>query len=95
MKDPFSIIQRVRLTEKGSAMQAKDNRYVLAVEPHANKVEIGQAVEKMFNVTVLSVNTMQCLGKKRRQMTKQRGRSSNWKKAIVRLKQGDKIDLGV
>jgi len=95
MKDPFSIVQRMRLTEKGSAMQAKNNRYVLVVDPKANKIEIRQAVERLFNVKVLGVNTMRCRGKWRRQMTKQRGRSSNWKKAIVTLKEGDKIDLGV
>ena len=95
MKDPFSVVQRVRLTEKSSAMQAASNRYVLAVSRGSNKIEIREAVEKIFNVKVLGVNTMNCRGKARRQMTKQRGRSSNWKKAIVTLKQGDKIDLGV
>lgn len=95
MKDPFAIIQRVRLTEKSSALQSKHNSYVLAVDPRANKIEIGRAVEKMFNVKVKRVNTMHCLGKARRQMTKQRGRSSDWKKAIVTLKAGDKIELGV
>ena len=83
------------MTEKASALQAKHNRYVLAVEPDANKIEIRQAVERLFKVKVLGVNTMHCRGKMRRKMTKQRGRSSNWKKAIVTLKEGDKIDLGV
>ncbi len=95
MKDPFSIVQRVRLTEKGSALQAKNNRYVLVVDPGANKIEIRQAVEQLFKVKVLGVNTMHCRGKIRRKMTKQRGRTSNWKKAIVTLKEGDKIDFGV
>ncbi|MDD2707233.1 MAG: 50S ribosomal protein L23 [Verrucomicrobiae bacterium] len=95
MKDPFSIVQRVRLTEKGSVLQEKHNAYVLAVAPKANKVEIKQAVEKIFNVKVERVNTMHCLGKKRRQMTKQRGQSSDWKKAVVTLKEGGKIELGI
>lgn len=91
----FSVIQRVRLTEKGSALQEKHGSYVFVVKPDANKIEIRQAVEKLFNVKVVRVNTMNCAGKMRRKQTKQRGRTSNWKKAIVTLKEGDKIDLGV
>ena len=95
MKNPFSIVQRVRLTEKGFGLQEKHNRYVFTVNPTANKIEIRQAVEKLFKVKVLQVNTMHCFGKARRKNTKQRGRSSDWKKAVVTLKMGDKIDLGV
>lgn len=94
MKNPYDIIRRVRLTEKGSALQAKDNSYVFAVDPRANKVEIRHAVERIFSVKVMRVNTMNCDGKLRRARTKQAGRTSNWKKAIVTLKAGDKIDLG-
>jgi large subunit ribosomal protein L23 len=95
MSQPYSIIQRVRLTEKGSAMQEKSNRYVFSVDPGANKIQIREAVEKLFKVKVLRVNTMNCDGKIRRQHTKQRGYTSHWKKAVVTLKEGDKIDLGV
>jgi large subunit ribosomal protein L23 len=95
VNNPFSIIQRVRLTEKSSVLQAQHNSYVFSVKPDANKIQIRKAVEKIFNVKVLRVNTMNCDGKMRRQNTKQRGRTSNWKKAIVTLKEGDKIDLGV
>ena len=95
MKNPFSIIERVRLTEKGIGLKEKHNSYVFAVKPNSNKIEIRQAVEKLFNVKVKQVNTMHCIGKMRRKNTKQRGRSSNWKKAVVTLKEGDKIDLGV
>jgi large subunit ribosomal protein L23 len=95
MSQPYSIIQRVRLTEKGSALQEKSNRYVFSVNPAANKIQIREAVEKLFKVKVLRVNTMNCDGKVRRQYTKQRGTTSHWKKAVVTLKQGDKIDLGV
>lgn len=94
MKNPYDIVQRVRLTEKGSALQERDNSYVFAVQPRANKVEIRQAVERIFNVKVVRVNTMNCRGKMRRARTKQAGLTSNWKKAIVTLKEGDKIDLG-
>lgn len=95
MNNPFSIIQRVRLTEKGSAIQAKQNAYVFAVNPDSNKIQIRQAVEKIFNVKVVRVNTMNCFGRMRRKQTKQRGRTSDWKKAVVTLKKGDAIDLGV
>ncbi len=95
MSNPFEIVRRVRLTEKGSALQAKHNSYVFAVEPKATKIDIHRAIEKIFSVKVVRVNTMNCSGKVRRQNTKQRGRTSDWKKAIVTLKAGDKIDLGV
>ncbi len=95
MNHPFSIIQRVRLTEKGSALQEKHNSYVFAVKPDTNKIEIRDAIENLFKVKVLRVNTMHCFGKVRRKQTKQRGRTSNWKKAIVTLKEGEKIDLGI
>ena len=94
MKNPYDIIRRVRLTEKGSALLEKDNSYVFAVEPRANKVEIRHAIERIFKVKVQRVNTMNCGGKARRARTKQAGRTSDWKKAIVTLKKGDKIDLG-
>lgn len=95
MNNPFSIVQRVRLTEKASALQEKHNTYVFSVKPEANKITIRQAVEKLFNVKVVRVNTLNCHGKWRRKQTRQRGRTSDWKKAIVTLKKGDKIDLGV
>jgi large subunit ribosomal protein L23 len=95
MNNAFSTVQRVRLTEKSSALQEKHNSYVFAVDPKANKIEISAAVEQLFKVKVVRVNTMNCFGKMRRKNTKQKGRSSNWKKAIVTLKEGDKIDLGV
>lgn len=95
MKQPFDVIQRVRLTEKGSALQEKHNSYVFAVAISSNKIEIRQAIEKLFKVKVVRVNTMNCFGKARRQNTKQRGATSDYKKAVVTLKQGDKIDLGV
>jgi len=94
VKSPYDIVRRVRLTEKGSALQAKHNSYVFAVAPKANKVEIRHAIERIFNVKVTRVNTMNYRGKLRRARTKQAGRTSDWKKAIVTLKEGDKIDLG-
>ena len=92
MRDPHQIIKTLRVTEKGSAQSAKSNQYTLAVAPEANKIDIKQAVEKLFKVTVLRVNTLNVHGK----LKLMRGRPSRqvgWKKAIVTLKAGDKIEL--
>lgn len=93
MKDIYTVIKTVRVTEKGSAAAEKNNQYQLVVDKHANKVEIKYAVEKAFKVKVLRVNTLQVRGKGRRQMTKQAGFTSSWKKAVVTLKDGDKIEI--
>lgn len=92
MRDPHQIIKTLRVTEKGSAQSAKDNQYTLAVTLDANKIEIQQAVEKLFKVTVLKVNTLNVHGKVK--MTRGRvSKQTDWKKAIVTLKAGDKIEL--
>jgi large subunit ribosomal protein L23 len=89
----FEIIKTVRLTEKGTRQGEKFNQYTVVADPRANKSQIRQAVQDLFKVKVLRVNTLNVTGKYRRQRTKQEGQSSNWKKAIVTLKQGDKIVL--
>jgi large subunit ribosomal protein L23 len=89
----FEIIKTVRLTEKGTRQGEKFNQYTIVADPRANKTQIRQAVQDLFKVKVLRVNTLNVAGKYRRQRTKQAGQSSNWKKAIVTLKQGDKIVL--
>jgi large subunit ribosomal protein L23 len=89
----FSIIKTARLTEKGTRQGANFNQYTVVVDPHATKPQIRLAVEELFKVKVIRVNTLNVRGKLRRQRTKQAGRSSNWKKAIVTLKEGDKIVL--
>jgi len=91
MKDSYSIIQEPLITEKGSNLSTKENKYFFRVDPKANKIEIKEAVEKIFNVKVASVNTLNVLGKMKRVRYRQ-GRTSNWKKAIVTLAQGQKID---
>jgi len=93
MRTPFDIVKTVRITEKGSLLSEKNNQYTLKVDPHANKFQIRNAVEKLFNVKVTAVRTMNFTGKPRRQRTKQAGRTSHWKKAIVTLKDGDKIEV--
>lgn len=89
----FDIIKTVRITEKGTRQSEKYNQYTVVADPRANKIQIKQAVQELFKVKVLRVNTMNLDGKLRRKRTLQAGRSSNWKKAIVTLKEGDKISL--
>jgi large subunit ribosomal protein L23 len=93
MKDAYSVVKTVRVTEKGAAQSEKLNQYQLVVDKGANKVDIKRAVEQIFKVKVLGVNTMHVRGKARRRRTIQYGRTSNWKKAVVTLKEGDKIEL--
>ena len=87
------VVQRVLVTEKGTALAEKHNQYVLKVAIGANKIEIKQGVEKMFGVSVVRVNTMNCLGKRKRERTAKYGRRPNWKRAVVTLKEGDSIDV--
>ena len=93
MKDPYAVIKTVRVTEKGTALSEKNNQYQLVVDRRANKVDIKHAVEKAFKVKVLRVNTMHVRGKPRRERTIQFGRTPAWKKALVTLKEGDKIEI--
>ena len=89
----FEIIKTVRLTEKGTRQAEKFNQYTVVADPRANKTQIRQAVQEVFKVKVTNVNTLNVRGKARRKRTAQAGRASNWKKAIVTLKDGDKIVL--
>jgi large subunit ribosomal protein L23 len=88
----FEIIKTVRLTEKGTR-QGIFNQYTVVADTRANKTQIRQAVQELFKVKVVKVNTLNVRGKFRRQRTKQAGQAPNWKKAIVTLKEGDKIIL--
>ena len=90
---PFEIIKSARLTEKGSIQSDQHNQYTVVADRRANKIQIRHAVEELFKVKVLDVNTMRVRGKKRRQRTHQAGKSPDWKKAIVKLKEGDQIVL--
>lgn len=93
MKNPFDVVKTVRVTEKGTLQSEKLNQYQVVVEKDANKVDIKQAVEKLFKVHVERVNTMHVRGKVRRKRTMQHGRTPSWKKAVVTIKQGEKIEL--
>ena len=89
----FEIIKTVRLTEKGTMQAEKYNQYTVVADRRATKAQIRQAVEELFKVTVVGVNTQNIEGKLRRQRTAHAGKSGDWKKAIVTLKDGDKIIL--
>ena len=89
----FEIIRTVRLTEKGTKQGETLNQYTVVADPRANKTQIRSAVQELFKVKVVKVNTLNVRGKARRKRTAQAGRTNNWKKAIVTLKAGDKIVL--
>ena len=89
----FEVIKTVSLTEKGTRQGEKYNQYTVVADRHANKTEIRQAVQELFKVKVTKVNTLNVRGKSRRQRTLQAGKAPDWKKAIVTLKDGDKIVL--
>ena len=89
----FEVIKTVRLTEKGTRQGEKFNQYTVVADRRANKTEIRQAVQELFKVKVTKVNTLNVRGKLRRQRTAQAGQAPGWKKAIVTLKNGDKIVL--
>ena len=94
MRDPLHIVKSVRITEKGTALAEKHNQYVLKVAPSATKQEIKHAVKVLFQKTAVRVNTMQVAGKQKRRLGGlQMGQRSDWKKAIITLKAGEKIEL--
>lgn len=87
------VLKLVRLTEKASTQSAELGQYTFEVFPRANKAAIAEAVEKTFKVTVKRVNVQNYLGKAKRSRTGRPSKSSDFKKAIVTLKAGDKIEL--
>ena len=93
MKHVNDLIQTVILTEKATLLSDEQNRYVFRVRPNATKPEIKQAIESLFRKKVVSVNTANYGGKWRRRRTAAQGRTSDWKKAIVTLAEGERIEL--
>ena len=87
----FDVLRRPLVTEKNTSLQTL-GKYAFEVDRDANKVQVKQAVEKAFKVTVLAVNVMSVRGKEKRVGRKQVSGSS-WKKAVVTLKAGDKIQI--
>jgi len=86
------ILQKPVVTEKTSKLQEKSNQYTFLVDVKANKIEIKKEIESKFDVSVKSVNTINCEGKKAR-VGRYIGKKSDFKKAIITLAKGDKLDL--
>jgi large subunit ribosomal protein L23 len=86
------ILIRPLITEESSILQAEQNKYTFEVHRSATKIDIRNAVETMFDVSVASVRTMNCAGKDRR-VGRNVGRRPDWKKAIVKLAEGEALDM--
>jgi large subunit ribosomal protein L23 len=89
-----SIIQKPLITERATNLKALSNQYVFRVAIGATKIDIKAAIEQLFKVTVLSVNTMHVHGKFRRMGAARGAYRPDWKKAIVTLKAGQEIRAG-
>ncbi len=93
MKDIFQVIDTIQLSEKATLLTETQNEYVFKVNPRANKLEIKQAVEKLFGKKVADVRTANYDGKKKRERRADFGRTKRWKKAFVRLADGETIEF--
>jgi large subunit ribosomal protein L23 len=91
MNSPYDVIKSMLRTEKSTALLPQ-NKYLFCVDRRANKVQIKKAVEDIYNVKVASVNTAIQMGKMRR-VRYVAGKASDWKKALVTLRQGSKIEV--
>ena len=93
MNEVHDHIQTILLTEKATLLSEKLNKYVFRVSPAANKLQIKRAIEVIFKKKVADVNTANFAGKKKRERKADFGRRPHWKKAIVTLKAGEKLDI--
>jgi large subunit ribosomal protein L23 len=92
MKEPQKIIRRPLVTEKSTRQKDEGHQYVFEVDRNSNKIEIQSAVEHLFKVQVNNVRTINVLGKVKR-LGRKFGKRPDWKKAIVTLREGDRIDF--
>lgn len=90
--DIYSVIKKPVVTEKSTVARDEGNKYIFEVDRRATKVDIRNAVEKIFKVKVITVRTMNFLGKKKR-VGKTIGSRSDWKKAVVTLASGNTIEV--
>ena len=90
--DPYRVIQTPLLTEKCHDLKEKHNQVAFRVDRGANKVQIKEAVEKIFKVKVQRVNVMNMQGKTKR-LGRNTGKRADWKKAVVTLMPGEKIEI--
>ncbi|MDD5496463.1 MAG: 50S ribosomal protein L23 [Candidatus Omnitrophica bacterium] len=91
MKNAHEVVKGLLRTEKGGVIMSF-NKYLFWVDKGANKIEIKKAIEDIYKVKVESVNTLVMRGKMRR-VRYQLGKTADWKKAVVTLKEGNKIDI--
>lgn len=92
MKDITTILKKPLITEKGTMLKESANKVLFAVDKNANKIEIKDAVERLYKVHVLDVKTMVVKGKAKR-FGRHAYQRSDWKKAVVTLKDGDSIEF--
>ena len=92
MKDIYQVIKKPLITEKANILKEQANKVAFVVDKKANKLEIKEAVERLFKVKVLKVHVSTVKGKPRR-VGRTIGRRPDWKKAVVTLRPGDRIDL--
>lgn len=90
MKSPYSIIKYPLLTEKGTFLGSQ-NKYLFCIDEKANKIEVKKAIEEIYKTKVVDVNTLKVCGKEKR-VRQQLGKTASWKKAVVTLKEGEKIE---
>lgn len=88
----YDIIKRPIISEKTSIQKEKNNQVTFEVDPRANRIEVQRAVEKIFNVKVADIHTMHVRGKIKRR-GRILGKRRNWKKAIVKLMPGERIEF--
>lgn len=92
MKSPYDIIKSPLITEKSTILKEKENKYAFLVNRDANKDEIKRAIEEIFKVKVMAVNTSYLRGKRKR-VGRHSGKTPDVKKAILTLKKGEKIEI--
>jgi large subunit ribosomal protein L23 len=92
MKDIYQVIKKPLITEKANILKEKNNKVAFVVAQDANKTEIKEAVERLLKVKVLKVNCSSMQGKTRR-LGRFSGKRPDWKKAVVTLRAGDRIEF--
>ena len=93
MKAPEEVIINPIVSEKTMRLIEEENTYCFKVAEDSNKVEIGKAIEKLFDVEVENVNTINMRGKKRSLGRQSEGKRPDWKKAYITLSRGDRIEV--
>ena len=93
MKDIYQVIDTVLISEKATLLQEENNEYVFKVDRNANKLEVKRAIGQLYGKKVATVRTLNCRGKSKRNRRADASRTAHWKKGIVRLKDGETLDL--